>query len=166
VLGRRIALAHALAVGVVLGCASGKPYAGGVPEPNAEQFQTSVYPMLLRNCAFSNCHGEAHRFFQVLGPGRNRLDPKQMPGDPATAAEIALAYDRARSMLITGTTLGDSLLLRKPLEASQGGEGHRGVDSAGRNVFASRSDPDYVLLVQWAFSRNQTPATTAATGKP
>jgi hypothetical protein len=93
-------------------CASGKPYAGGLPQPSNEQFQASVYPMLLRNCAFTNCHGDAHRFFQVFGPGRSRLDPKQMPSDPATPAEIALSYDRARAKLVTGTTLADSLLLR------------------------------------------------------
>lgn len=144
------------------GCASGKPYVGPVPTPDRMQFQTAVYPMLLRNCAFTNCHGDTHRFFQVLGPGRTRLVPQTMSSDPATPDEIAFSYDRTRSMLVTGTTLADSLLLKKPLEAQQGGQGHRGVDAAGRNVFASQSDPDYVLLKSWALGMTTASASGTA----
>ena len=78
----------------------------------------SVYPLLLRDCAFSLCHGDPNRFFQLYGPGRTRLDPKLMSSDPATQAEIQRSYDRARSMLATAATVQDSLLLRKPLENS------------------------------------------------
>jgi hypothetical protein len=117
--------------------------------------------MLLRNCAFSACHGDEQRFFQVYGPGRTRLDPKAMSSDPATTLEVQRSYDRARSMLLTSSDVRDSLLLRKPLEMSQGGQGHKGVDAAGRNVFASKRDPDYLLLEQWATGSGAPPQASA-----
>ena len=74
-----------------------------------------VYPVLLRDCAFSECHGSEERFFRIYGPGRARLLPDAVPDDPPTQDELILSYDRARSML-AGPTYEDALLLRKPLE--------------------------------------------------
>lgn len=147
----------------VLGCRNTGAGSADVPAPSLEQFQKSVYPMLLRNCAFSTCHGDERRFFQIYGPGRTRLDPKSMPNDPATMLEIQHSYDRARSMLLIGQDARNSLLLRKPLEASQGGQGHKGVDASGRNVFSAKTDPEYMLLEQWATSIPPAPA--ASTGR-
>lgn len=144
-------LAVALVVGALASaCAGGDEGSGALPELDRAQFQSSVYPVLLRDCAFSECHGAEHRFFQVYGPGRVRLDPALSANDPATAPEIELSYERARSMLATDARIEDSLLLRKPLEIAAGGQGHEGTDALGRNVYATRADPGYAALVGWA----------------
>jgi hypothetical protein len=115
----------------------------------------------LRDCAFSTCHGANERFFQVFGPGRARLDPvSTKPDDPATLAEVLHSYERARSMLATANPIDQALLLRKPLELGAGGQGHKGVDDYGRNVYASAADPSYVVLARWAHT--QGPPPTAA----
>jgi len=139
-------------------CGDSGSFTGPGTTPDYAQFEKSAYPVLLRDCAFSaECHGSSERFFQVYGPGRTRLDPKSKPDDPATPDEIARSYNRAVSMLMTGKTFRDSLLLRKPLETSQGGQGHKGVDVFGRNVFATRNDPNYLALASWAASMGAGP---------
>jgi hypothetical protein len=40
--------------------------------------------------------------------------------------------------------------VRKPLEPSVGGAGHMGVDSLGRNVYATRADPGWRAIAAWA----------------
>jgi hypothetical protein len=156
-----------LALCVALGaCGNGAQWSGPAPSPDFAIFQSSVYPMLLRNCAFSACHGDPARFFQVYGPGRTRLDSKLMSSDAATQVEVQRSYDRARSMLATASTVQDSLLLRKPLQLDQGGQGHKGTDAFGRNVFGSKMDPDYILLAQWASGRQASATISDAGAKP
>ena len=122
---------------------------GKVPESGV--FEADVYPMLLRNCAFPDCHANHERFLVVYGPGRVRVPIETELFDPATPEELSLAYERARSMLRSDAP-EESLLVRKALEASAGGSSHKGTDSLGRNVFAATTDPDYMLLVRWAQS--------------
>jgi hypothetical protein len=126
--------------------------------------------LLLRDCAFSDCHGAKDRFFQLYGPGRTRLAPlTTKPDDPMTLPELLHSYDRARSMLATSNHVESSLLLTKPLEPDSGGQGHRGVDDFGRNLFASTSDPGYVLLLRWANTTGLPPTAaqlSAATATP
>lgn len=132
------------------------------PVPDRAVFELDVYPMLLRDCGFSECHGAEHRFFQVFGPGRSRLDGH--PSDPDLAPrERQLTYDRARSMLVaaSGGSVFESPLLTKPLELGAGGATHGGVDHFGRNVFQTATDPRFTLLWQWAISVSQ-PATMSS----
>lgn len=151
----RIALTLAITLlgcAPLVGCGDSVDWSGEPAAPDFALFQSTVYPILLRDCAFSRCHGDDNRFFRVVGPGRTRLLATTLPGDPATAEEIALSYDRARSMLSDTARVEDSLLLRKPLEPSAGGQGHKGVDSMGRNVYRQRGAPAYATLLQWARS--------------
>jgi hypothetical protein len=139
-------------------CAASTENASQLRAPDGALFVSEVYPQLLRDCAFSACHGASQRFFQVPGPGRGRLDPAATkPDDPATLDEVVLSYDRARSMLLTSDRVEDAILLRKPLEPSAGGQGHEGVDPLGRNVFATTSDPRYLLLLRWARTSGSPP---------
>lgn len=145
---------------ILSACASGGgEWSGPPPTPDGELFVNQVYPLLLRDCAFSTCHGMNERFFQVFGPGRARLDPMATkPDDPATLPEVLHSYDRARSMLATATPIDQALLLRKPLEIGAGGQGHKGVDDYGRNVYATQADPGYALLARWAHTHGLPPS--------
>lgn len=132
-----------------------------VPSPDANQFALEVYPLLLRDCGFPACHGDPRRFFRVFGPGRTRLSPELLPGDPATADEIQQSYERARSMLVGEPSIARAALLRKPLAAAAGGAGHGGEDAWGSNIYASPEDPRYQLLRAWALALPSTPAADA-----
>jgi hypothetical protein len=118
-----------------------------LPTPSQRQFEEQVYPLLLRDCGFPACHGDTRRFFRVFGPGRKRYRNETGLFVPATAEEIRLSYERARSMLANEDGIENSDLLRKPLHAD-----HGGVDEWGANVYSSETDPGYVLLSSWARS--------------
>jgi hypothetical protein len=122
------------------------------PSPDVALFESSVYPVLLRDCAFYACHGNAERFFRVYGPGRLRISDELEAYDPATPAEVHHTYERARSMLQGVRGVEDSLLLRKPLDATEGGagKGHRGTDLWGHDVYRVKSDVAYRKIVEWA----------------
>jgi hypothetical protein len=150
----------------MLSCASGKEFSGPLPSPDGEQFVNEVYPLLLRDCAHVGCHGLPERFFQLYGPGRARIPMDQMSPatrveldytDPATFDEVLHSYQRTLSMIASSELVEDSLLLRKPLEAQAGGQGHKGVDDLGRNVFASKQDAGWQLLLAWSKSKGNPP---------
>jgi hypothetical protein len=125
-----------------------------ISNPERAEFLSSVYPVMLRDCAFHACHGSTERFLQVFGPGRGRMSATIRPLDPPTDAEIAHSYDRARS-LINSSDPANSLLLRKPLEVGAGGTGHEGADDLGRNVYQTTVDPNYAALSHWVLGGHQ-----------
>jgi hypothetical protein len=131
-------------------CAEDRTWSGPLPAAERLEFEQAAYPVLLRDCAFSECHGAPDRFLQVVGPGRVRLDPTLDPAAPATPDEVELSLRRALSLLATDADVSRSLLLSKPLDLAAGGQGHRGADSLGRNVYTSRQAAGYVALAQWA----------------
>jgi hypothetical protein len=135
---------------VVLACCACNAAASvALPEPDGDEFARDVYPVLLRDCGSSACHGAAERFFRVVGPGRTRLSPTQKPLDRATSQEVLESYRRARALLEPDS--GDRpLLLRKPLALAAGGATHGGRDAYGRNVYTSQADPAYRVLEHWA----------------
>ncbi|MCA9663884.1 MAG: hypothetical protein KC486_36500 [Myxococcales bacterium] len=116
-----------------------------LPRPDPEVFAESVYPTLLRDCAFAGCHGDPRRPLFIPGPGRVRLDPESTPLDPATAAEIGLAYDRARGL--AEREVGDAapLLVEKTLA----GSAHGGRDRHGVNVYEDDAAPGLAALEAW-----------------
>ncbi|PRP90638.1 hypothetical protein ENSA5_63090 [Enhygromyxa salina] len=128
---------------LVTGCTSG---AAELPAPDYGDFRAVVYPLLLRDCGFSQCHGDPERFFVVWGPGRLRLEPDiDGPFDPPTEDEVWLSYQRTRSALTYEGELDDAPLLQKPLE----GHAHRGEDVWGRNLW-QRSEPSWQEVARWA----------------
>jgi hypothetical protein len=150
--------AYCAALVLASGCADTNGPDNAVSIPDGKQFLDEVYPVMLRDCAFSTCHGSRDRFLQILGPGRPRLDPESTGvTDPMTLDEVLFSYERARSMLATGVTATRSLLLTKPLEFSAGGQGHRGADDYGRNVFRSKHDPGIQAILRWAYSTGGPP---------
>jgi len=136
------------AAALLLGaCASVEEDAFAPPLDRAT-FDTQVWPVLVRDCGFSECHGSSHRFFRVVGPGHERLDPSMRLGAPVTPLELQFSYDRARS-LVNRDDPSASPLLRKPLEVSAGGSLHEGTDSFGMDVYRSPDDPSYRVLQAW-----------------
>jgi len=141
---------------LLAGCV-GAPGPAGPPDVDQATFEALVYPILVRDCAFPACHGQAGRFLRVHGPGRSRLSEETALSAPATDEEMTLAFERTRSMLASAESPEASLLLRKPLELDQGGAPHMGVDRFGRDVFADTLDPAYLALLQWAGSQRGAP---------
>src|ERR1700712_3636960 len=81
-------------------CADSGNALGTLPNPDGRTFVRDVYPILLRDCAFSACHGSESGFLRVVGPGRPRLDPSAVEvTDPMLYEEVLFSYDRARSLL-------------------------------------------------------------------
>jgi hypothetical protein len=125
----------------------------GFAQRDFMRFQREVYPVLLRDCAFSQCHGARDRFFRIWGPGRERLASPMtgiLPeafGLPA-GHELSSSYALAQSM-IDEARPKQSLLLRKPLAVEAGGAGHLGVDKYGRDVYRTKRDAGYIALARW-----------------
>jgi hypothetical protein len=156
-------LAAAWWIATAAACQSEPAWSGAVPAPDRVAFETTVYPLLLRDCGFSACHGAERRFFQVFGPGRTRLEVTG-PDAERLAQERQLTYERACSMLVgpDPSLIQSAPLLTKPLEVVAGGASHKGLDNFGRNVFQSTADPRYLTLLGWAQGALQPPAAMAA----
>lgn len=136
-----------------------------VSTPDRVRFDQEVYPVLLRDCGFNDCHGSSERFFQVLGPGRARLPFVMDPLEPARPEELAYSYERARGM-IDASAPERSLLLRKPLSTSAGGAGHQGTDQLGRNVYQTKTEPGYAAIAAWVLAQPTPPAMQPTTVTP
>ncbi|MCG5055982.1 MAG: hypothetical protein KA712_23755 [Myxococcales bacterium] len=137
-------------VGSILWACAPPPEEASPPRPDPAAFASTVYPILLADCAFSGCHGNEQRFFRVHGPGRTRLDPATALFDPPTAEELALAYTRAASMLAGESGVRRGPLLRKPLAVEAGGAGHAGDDPWGQSIYLTKRDPRWEALFFWA----------------
>jgi hypothetical protein len=147
-------LAYSFALLMCTACADAPPTAPPARR-DYQQFQREVYPVLLRDCGFPDCHGAGDRFFRVWGPGRTRL-PKAdgtIPGafDVPTVDEVSASYSLALSM-VDEANPKVSELLRKPLAVEAGGASHKGVDKSGRDVYRTADDGGYVTLARWVFS--------------
>jgi hypothetical protein len=133
-------------------CSAEPVWSGEIGHADYALFESEVYPVLMRDCGFANCHGVEQRAFQVWGPGRSRLDTGAAN---IVEQERLRTYVRALSMLYTDGTrpLQESLLLAKPLELSAGGATHGGVDHYGRNVYRSTNELGFQVLLRWAQSQ-------------
>ena len=153
-IGRRAAVV-ALAGWAAACHVDGEP--ADLPAPDPVTFRERVYPILLAECGFGACHGDADRFFRVVGPGRTRLDPATAPYAPVTAEELALTYSRASSMLVDEDGVLHAPLLRKPLAVAAGGASHAGRDAWGADPFLSAQDPRFVTLRACALTAEAAP---------
>jgi hypothetical protein len=146
-----ITIAVAVALGLVAQACNKASEGWQLPQRSFPQFQSEVFPVLLRDCAFSTCHGSPQRFFRVWGPGRARLNPMSREFDRLTADEAASNLQLALSMIDTRNP-SRSLLLRKPLAVEAGGSAHRGADKFGRNVYRTVNDAGYLAISRWIFA--------------
>jgi hypothetical protein len=132
-------------------CRTDAAWSGELGRADFAVFEQEIYPVLMRDCGFANCHGVEQRPFQVWGPGRSRLDTR---ATNIVELERARTYARALSMLYTDGSrpASESPLLTKPLELSAGGATHGGADRYGRNVYRSRAEIGFQVLSRWAQS--------------
>lgn len=150
---RSIALLGAVCALLCAACAE-EPEQAIAARREFQLFQREAYPVLLRDCGFPACHGDAQRFFRVWGPGRVR-----MPGamstpeafDQPSTAELSATRAMALAM-IDERDPAHSPLLRKPLAVNAGGAGHLGVDKYGRDVYRTTRDAGYATLAKWVLS--------------
>ena len=150
---RRCAIIMAVIRGLAFVCLSFAGCANVDDEPGVSvrdraAFDATVWPLLVRDCGFSECHGSHERFFRVVGPGHARLDPAMQLNARVTEAELQFSYARALSMIDTDDP-ASSLLLRKPLEVNAGGVGHEGADNFGMDVYRTVNHPSYQALRNW-----------------
>jgi hypothetical protein len=150
------------AVGLCLaavGCQDEEPWELAESTTSSPTWRNDAYPTLMRDCAFFACHGSTDRLFQIWGPKRHRLFDGELDdvGErERIGKEIQKTYDMAIGFVDINDP-GNSLLLRKGLDAQAGGTGHLGLDKYGRNVYRSASSPGYVALSKWVFSLRPKP---------
>ncbi len=116
-----------------------------VPAPDRAGFAATVYPVLLRDCGFPACHGDARRPLFTPGPGRTRLAAEVALLDPATPAEVDRAYDRARALLLRDPAAPPP---RRP--TPPGPAPPRGGTAHGRNACEDPAAPGLQAPTAWA----------------
>jgi len=125
------------------------PYAYPPDDKDRAAFEAEVYPILARDCAFSECHGNEKRFYRLYRRNAGMRRVVDLNAE-LTMEEKDENFARSISMLAGGTDSEDIPLLCKPLETSQDGCGHKGLDANDRNVFSSKDDPRYQTILKWA----------------
>ena len=136
------------------GCAEERPWALSGASTTSNAWSKGAYPVLMRDCAFFACHGSTDRLFQVWGPKRRRAYEGDLTGDDERR-RLGEESQKTFNMAIGFVDIndpGNSLLLRKALDAQAGGTGHLGLDKFGRNVYRSGDSPGYVELARWVYS--------------
>lgn len=119
------------------------------PEPDFEDFEVRVQPILERSCSNLGCHGDANRRLTLYSVEYLRAQPA-VPGTPLdpeelSPAEVGWNYDSLRAQLIDVESADEAPLLLKCLDPEVGGIVH--ADNAV--VYYSTDEPDYVTLRDW-----------------
>lgn len=114
---------------------------------SATGFECKVEPVLVAQCSYFACHGNANSALRVYSIGKLRETP---PAD-ATAADAALTASElhANYLSAAGFSAFDQLpannwLLRKPLPSIYGGYEHQ-----GGAIYSGPTDPQYTAITQW-----------------
>jgi len=109
-------------------------------------FRCNVQPVLVRQCSYNACHGNAGSPFRVYSPGKLRASPPANIDDAIavlTDAEQHANFTSAAGFLFD-VSVDDDWLLRKPLPAALGGYEHK-----GGAIWTGTSDPQYVAVHDW-----------------
>lgn len=109
-------------------------------------FRCNVQPILVRQCSYNACHGNAGSPFRVYSPGKLRASPPANIDDAIavlTEAEQHANFTSAAGFIFDAS-VDDDWLLRKPLPAALGGYEHK-----GGAIFSGTSDAQYVAIHDW-----------------
>ncbi|MEO8845507.1 MAG: hypothetical protein ABI591_25185 [Kofleriaceae bacterium] len=110
-------------------------------------FRCKAEPVLVTQCSYLACHGNAESALRVYSIGKLRATP---PVD-STAASLPLtdAEHHANFLSAAGFSAfaqlpADNWLLRKPLPPNDGGYEHK-----GGAIYSGPTDPQYTAITQW-----------------
>ena len=122
-------------------------------------FRCRVQPILTKSCAAFACHGDVRRYYHLFARSRLRLGGgEEQRNAPLSAEERAFNYNATRAVVDLGAP-DESLLLKKPLDASAGGYYHGGAVLYGKgDVFLKSDDPDFKVLSRWIRGEKEDPA--------
>ena len=110
-------------------------------------FKCNVEPILVRECSYNGCHGQAQAALRVYSPGKLRATPPQKLDDAIVAltdAEHHANFLSAAGFAFGGVLPDDNFLVRKPLPSSDGGFAH-----FGGAIYNGTHDPNYVAIHDW-----------------
>ena len=147
----------ALLTAVVPACTSveNEPDPGQIDTLDEPYFHCAVEPILLRDCAYNGCHGQALAPFRLYSLGKLRLGPSDTLGErtaPLTAEERHLNYLGAQAFNFGGVQSADNLLVRKPMPSSAGGFEH-----IGGPVWSGGDDARVRTIRNWLDGGKQCP---------
>ncbi|HEY4243220.1 MAG TPA: hypothetical protein VGM88_25585 [Kofleriaceae bacterium] len=127
---REATCARAVLVVALAGCSTVAN--APAPDPTAALsepvFHCRVEPILVKQCSYVACHGNAGAALRVYSPGKLRATPAATLDDqiaPLTADEDHANFLSAAAFS-ADTSPADNWLIRKPLAASAGGYEHVG----------------------------------------
>jgi hypothetical protein len=157
--GRRLVLACALvaAAASLAGCTAveNEPAPGQIATLDEPLFRCAVEPILLRDCAYNGCHGQANEPLRLYSLGKLRLGPSATLADrtaPLTDAERHLNYLSAQAFDFGGVAPDDNLLVRKPMPSSAGGYEH-----VGGAIWSDGEDARVRTIRNWLQGGTQCP---------
>jgi hypothetical protein len=149
-----LGLGLVVSVGVV-GCNSSQPPPPVVPNYDFRYFVCVVDPILEQDCSYPACHGQEAQPLRIYSLGKLRdpalaLDDWDRSHRPLTHSELNQNFNSALAFFIGVDKPTDSLVLREPLPASEGGPTeHFGGAVWGAPAGLGTNDPRYQAILNW-----------------
>jgi hypothetical protein len=139
----------ALLVGALGACSpvANAPAPGLVAALDEPAFRCKVEPILIRDCGYMACHGQAGSPLRLYSIGKLRLgDSSTLAARtaPLTDAERHLNFLSAQAFAVAGLAPEDNWLVRKPLPAADGGFAH-----LGGAIWGGLDDARVKLIRDW-----------------
>jgi hypothetical protein len=157
-LGRALAASGLLALAAALSaCAAveNQPDPGQITGLDEPFFRCAIEPILLRDCAYTGCHGQASAPLRLYSIGKLRLGPSDTLSDrtaPLTEDERHLNFLGAQAFNFGDVGADDNLLVRKPMPSSAGGFEH-----LGGSVWTGPDDARVRTIRNWLEGGKQCP---------
>lgn len=136
-------------LGALVACTEVSNAPGTDPSTKLDEnvFCATVQPILVRQCSYNACHGDAGTALRVYSPGKLRA--MAAPNidvliAPLTPAEEHGNFTSASGFAATAPNPDDNFLLKKPLPSSDGGFEH-----AGGAIYSGTNDPQYTAIRAW-----------------
>jgi len=147
-----------LAVLASISCQAGLADEAQLVRLDEPYFRCRVQPVLTKSCSAFACHGDGQRYFRVYARNRLRLGGSEA-GRNALLRDAERQYNFASARgFVDETEPGQSLLLLKALDERAGGYYHGGATEYGQgDVFASREDPDFLVVSRWVEGAEEDP---------
>jgi hypothetical protein len=128
-------------------CTPVVPGSGSIAALDYDAFACRVEPIVVRDCSYLACHGNANFPFRVYSIGKLRaevVDSLATLAAPLTPAERRANYESAVAFTYGSVSPDDNLLLRKVLPEQEGGFAHK-----GGALFRGLRDPRALTLRAW-----------------